>query len=230
MTEFLGEKTRSGRMTMFLKAVEVGPEQNFTYLVACQRTGVGAIVDPSLDVNKILKMADRAAIQVQNILLTHTHHDHCSGVPEVVQATGSKILVHEAEAARFEKLGEYFIVELRDGDTVPIGELRLEVIHTPGHTPGGVSFYHEPTKRLLTGDCLFVGYCGRADFPESDPEALWRSLQRLASLPDDTVIYPGHNYGSSPTSTIGEQKATNPYYQCSSLEEFIELRMHGTVD
>lgn len=215
---------------MFLKAIEVGPEQNFTYLLSCQQTGAGAIVDPSLDVNKILKLANTAAIRVQNILLTHTHHDHCLGVPEVVEATGAKIFVHAVESERFQKLRDYFVVELQDGDVVPIGEERLEVIHTPGHTPGGASFYHPPTKKVLTGDCLFVGYCGRADFAESDPKALWESLQRLAELPDDTVVYPGHNYGVSPTSTIGEQKATNPYYKCASAEEFIELRMHGSVD
>lgn len=215
---------------MFLKAIEVGPEQNFVYLLSCKQTGVGAIVDPSLDVNKILKLANTAAIQVKNIFLTHTHHDHCMGVPEVVEATGAKIFVHGVEAERFQRLKDYFVVELKDGDTVPLGEVRLEVIHTPGHTPGGVSFYHEPTKRLITGDCLFVGYCGRADFAESDPDALWRSLQRLAELPDDTVIYPGHNYGVTPTSTIGDEKANNPYYQCASAEEFVELRLHGQVE
>ncbi|MFQ6672473.1 MAG: MBL fold metallo-hydrolase, partial [Candidatus Tectimicrobiota bacterium] len=74
------------------------------------------------------------------------------------------------------------------------------------------------------------GYCGRADFPESDPRALWRSLQRLSALPDETVIFPGHNYGVTPTSTIGEQKATNPYYQCPSMEAFVALRLYGTVE
>lgn len=215
---------------MFLKAIEVGPEQNFTYLLACHKTGAGAIVDPSLDVSKILKLANTAGIQVSNILLTHTHHDHCLGVPEVVERTGAKIYVHPEESERFQKRRDYFLVEVGDGDVVPLGDLRIEVIHTPGHTPGGVSFYHAPSKKVLTGDCLFVGYCGRADFAESDPAALWRSLQRLAELPDDTTVYPGHNYGVTPTSTIGEQKANNPYYRCASVEEFVELRLHGSVE
>ena len=215
---------------MFLKATEVGPEQNFCFLLGCKKTGIGAIVDPSLKVPEILELAEREDLRVQKILLTHAHGDHCSGVPEVVQATGAKIFVHSAEAELFQKPGQYEVVELEDGDTVAFGDVRLEVIHTPGHSPGGVSFYHAPTKQVLSGDALFVGYCGRADFPESDPQALWRSLQRLATLPDDTVVWPGHNYGVTPTSTIGEQKATNPYYQCASMEEFVELRLYGTVE
>jgi len=163
-------------------------------------------------------------------MLTHAHGDHCSGVPEVVRATGAPIIVHPAEAERFQGQPDYEVVDIRDGDTVELGEVHLEVIHTPGHSPGGVSFYHAPSNQVLTGDCLFVGYCGRADMPGSDPEALWRSLQRLATLPEETVVYPGHNYGVKPTSTIGEQRATNPYYRCASMEEFVELRLHGTVE
>ncbi|MDA2915989.1 MBL fold metallo-hydrolase [Nitrospinae bacterium AH_259_B05_G02_I21] len=215
---------------MILKAVEVGPELNFCYLLGCNKTGIGAIVDPSEEVPAILELAEREGISVQHILLTHAHGDHCSGVPEVVQATGAPIAVHAAEADNFQGHGDYNVVALQDGDTVALGEVHLEVIHTPGHSPGGVSFYHAPSKQVLTGDCLFVGYCGRADLVGSDPEALWRSLQRLADLPDETVTYPGHNYGVTPTSTIGEQKATNPYYLCASMEEFVELRLYGTVE
>jgi hydroxyacylglutathione hydrolase len=215
---------------MILKAVEVGPELNFCYLLGCPKSGVGAIVDPSDEVPAILELAEREGLTVRHILLTHAHSDHCSGVPEVVRATGASIFVHAAEADRFVRHGGYEVVALQDGDTVTLGEVELDVIHTPGHSPGGVSFYHAPSGQALTGDCLFIGYCGRADLEGSDPEALWRSLQRLATLPDETVVYPGHNYGVTPTSTIGEQRATNPYYLCASMDEFVELRLYGTVE
>lgn len=213
---------------MFLKQLEVGSNQNFTYILACKRTGEGAIVDPGWEVNKILNIAKNGGIKIKNIILTHTHSDHIEGVFQVVETTGAKIYVHQNESHTINRSGSYFVTEVQNEEMIKMGKESLKVIHTPGHTPGGICLY-TPGK-VLTGDTLFVGYCGRADFTESNPEALFNSLQKLAILPDDTVVYPGHNYGKTPTSTIGNEKANNPYYQCGSLEEFVELRMHGHVE
>lgn len=213
---------------MILRTFEVGSDQNNTYVLACEETGIGAIVDPYLEIPRILEAARAEKIRVERILLTHTHRDHCLGVPEVAAATGATVTVHEKEADRIR--GEWKLETVRQGSRVAIGAVTLEILHTPGHTPGGTTFYHPEHPTALTGDVLFVGYCGRADLPGSDPRALWRSLQTLARLPDDTVIYPGHNYGKTPTSTIGREKSTNPYYQCGGEEEFVHLRLHGRVE
>lgn len=213
---------------MILRTFEVGLDQNNTYLLACEKTRIGAVVDPYLDISRILEAVEKERIRVERILLTHTHRDHCLGVPEVAARTGATVSVHEREAERIR--GQWRIETLQQGSRVVLGEIALEVLHTPGHTPGGVTFYHPDSQAALTGDVLFVGYCGRADLPGSDPRSLWRSLQDLARLPDDTVIYPGHNYGKTPTSTIGLEKASNPYYQCRDEEEFVHLRLHGRVE
>lgn len=213
---------------MFLKQIEVGDNQNFTYIVACKDTGEGAIIDPGSEINKVLNIAKNGGIKIKSIILTHTHSDHIEGLSQVVERTGARIYVHQKESHSVKLSGSSFIAEVQDGGNIGIGKQTLKVIHTPGHTPGGICLY-TPGK-VITGDLLFVGYCGRADFAESDPEALYHSLQKIAALPDDTVVYPGHNYGKTPTSTIGFEKANNPYYQCGSLEEFVELRMHGNVE
>ena len=213
---------------MFLKQIEVGDNQNFTYIAACKKTGEGAIIDPSREANKILNIAKKAGLKIKSVVLTHTHGDHTEGLPEVVEATNARIYVHAKESHSIKQSGSLFVVEVEDGKNIEIGKESFKVIHTPGHTPGGICLYTQ--GKVITGDTLFVGYCGRADFTESDPNALYQSLQKLAALPDETVVYPGHNYGKTPTSTIGHEKANNPYYQCGTPEEFVELRIHGTVE
>jgi len=213
---------------MFLKQIEVGDNQNFTYIAACKKTGEGAIIDPSWEINKVLNIAKNGGIKIKSIILTHAHGDHTEGLPQVIEETNAKVYVHEKESHAVKQAGSFYVAEIKDGNTIVIGKESFKVMHTPGHSPGSICLHTE--GKVVTGDTLFVGYCGRADFTESDPAALYQSLQKLASLPDDTVVYPGHNYGKTPTSTIGEEKAHNPYYQCSSEEEFIELRMHGKVE
>ena len=213
---------------MILRTFEIGSDQNNTYLIACEKTRSAAIVDPYLEIPRILQSARDEKIRIEQILLTHTHRDHCAGVPEVVTATGATVYVHEKETQRVPGNGN--LVFLKQGSRVQIGEIPLEVIHTPGHTPGGVTYYQPESALALTGDVLFVGYCGRADLAGSDAHALWHSLQTLAKLPDHTVIYPGHNYGKTPVSTLGREKSSNPYYQCRTEEEFVHLRLYGKVE
>jgi glyoxylase-like metal-dependent hydrolase (beta-lactamase superfamily II) len=114
------------------------------------------------------------------------------------------------------------VLELRGGERIAIGSVTIEALATPGHTVAGTSYLVEGA--VMTGDTLFVGGCGRSDFPGGDARVLWRSLQRLCALPEETRVYPGHDYGASPTSTIGWERTTNPYLLCTSEDEFVALR------
>ena len=146
------------------------------------------------------------------------------GNAEMKEKTGAEILIHEAEADYLTKIGEFWLQmfsarksppadrRLKHGDILSIGSYGWKVLHTPGHTPGGICLYYEPAGMCLTGDTLFVGSVGRTDGPKSSWSEMFDSIQRhLMTLPDDTEIFPGHNYGPSPTSTIGHERITNPF-------------------
>ena len=151
----------------------------------------------------------------------HTHFDHIKGVDELAKITNAKIYVHETESYVFSKL-RYNLVTIKDKDVIEIGNLNVSVIHTPGHTSGGVCFLID--KKLITGDTIFVEACGRTDFPGGNAEQLFESLQKIAGMKREIEIYPGHDYGSMPFSTIRHEKENNPYLRCSNIQEFLELR------
>lgn len=139
--------------------------------------------------------------------MTHTHFDHCNAAEELARKIGAPVYVHESEAG---DLPEGLDVrKTRQGETIKIAGIDIRCIHTPGHTPGSQSFL--VGDALFTGDTLFVDGCGRVDLPGSSPKEMVRSLASLAKLPDNIIIYPGHDYGPKPTSTIGDQKKSNPY-------------------
>ncbi len=193
-----------------------------SYIIGCEDTKIGAIVDPGGDENRILKQADSLGLDIQYIVATHGHPDHVCGNRAIKEATGGAVVMHDADAEFFEKpeTQNYFSmlglepsppadIRLKDGDILEIGNLKWQVIHTPGHTPGGMCLYCPPN--LLTGDTLFVEGVGRTDFPGGSYDTLLRSLkEKVLSLPDDTIIWPGHGYGGS-QSTIGAEKRSNPY-------------------
>jgi glyoxylase-like metal-dependent hydrolase (beta-lactamase superfamily II) len=147
---------------------------------------------------------------------THGHGDHIAGNGEVIRVTGAKLAASLIDVPVAE-------ISLSEGSQLQIGTITVDVLHTPGHTPGGLVF--NPPGSLITGDILFVTRCGRADFPTSDPEAMYHSLMRLAAYPPETKVYPGHDYGPKPHSTIGFERAHNEYMKCPDLESFIKLRM-----
>ncbi len=213
---------------MYLKRLLIGPMRNFTYILADPLQRIGTVVDPGWPdecVDTILGTAERDGVTVKYVLLTHTHYDHAGGVKDIVEKTGAEIAVHAAEACSAALPGRPEIV-VEDGDMLNMGGLRLRIIHTPGHSPGSICILAE--GKLFTGDTLFVGGCGRADLPGSDPEALYSSLfDKILLLPGDTGILPGHDYGESPTSTIGRERVSNPYLACTSIDEFLALRMGG---
>lgn len=192
------------------------------YIVKCEETGQGLIIDPGGNDEDVLAMADKMGVNVKYIVNTHGHPDHVCGNRRIKEATGAKIVMHCDDISFFAQpeVGDYFSmlglpaspppdISVKDGDIISVGKVNLEVIHTPGHTPGGICLYNAPD--LFTGDTLFVGAIGRTDFPGGDMNQFLRSIrERLLVLPEETVVRPGHGYGGS-RSTIGEEKRSNPF-------------------
>ena len=207
-------------MNLYLKQIELGPLQNFVYLVGCLETRETAVVDPGWDVTKILQIAKQDEMRIRQVLVTHTHFDHINGVEEIVQATDAQVVVHKKEVGALPVEGAS-VKGLEGQDEVSIGRLKLSLLHTPGHTPGSVCF--SIADRLIAGDTLFIGGCGRCDLPGGDPETLYDSLSRLRKLDDRIVFYPGHNYGPEPSAPIGKEKERNPFLSAPSKEAFLQL-------
>lgn len=209
---------------MFFKQVEVGDQSVFAYLIGDLNAGKAAAVDPADDVDKLIDMAENNQLEIKFIINTHGHVDHIMGNAEMKEKTGAKIVIHESEAGYLDKIGDFWLnmfnarksppadLILQDGDIFRIGEIEWNVFHTPGHTPGGVCLYNPGHGFCLTGDTLFAGSVGRTDGPKASWAQLLNSIQtKLMVLPDETEIFPGHNYGTSPTSTIGHERVANPF-------------------
>src|SRR4051812_43037205 len=197
--------------------IEVGLLQNFCEILYCPDTRKAAIVDPAWEVDTLLRDVARRGLEVTTALITHTHNDHIEGVAELVQKTGATVVVNprEADAVRADAKA---LTEVTDGQIVMIGRTGVRALETRGHTVGGTCYLAD--GYVVTGDVLFVGGCGRTDFRGGSTAELWESLQRLMRLPEETRVYPGHNYGKTATSTIGQEIEQNPYLRCATFEEF----------
>jgi len=204
------------REALEIVQVRAGDMENFAYLVFCPATRKGLAVDPSFGPDLLLKEINDRGITLEFLVNTHGHQDHVAGNPVLLASTGARLAAHPLDNPGAE-------VPLEDGTQLQVGEGRVDVLHTPGHTPGSITL--NPPGALITGDTLFVTFVGRADLPGSDPEALYRSLRRLAGFPPETEVFPGHDYGPQSVSTIGFENAHNPYLQCPDLESFLQLRM-----
>lgn len=217
----------SSEREIFFKQIEVGLMQNFVYLVGSPRTREAMVVDPAWEVDRILEEAEKEEIKIVGALITHTHFDHVNGMEDLLEALpNTKIYVHKAEAGFLPKESAN-IVSVSGGEKIPVGDLEIQLIHTPGHTPGSQCFL--VNNNLVSGDTLFIGACGRTDLPGGDPEEMYRSLtQRLAALPDATLLFPGHNYGG-PSSTIGDEKRKNPFMRFSLVGDFIRTMGGGRI-
>lgn len=193
-----------------------GHMRNFTYLVADPASKRAVIVDPSFDATVALKLAEEHGFTVEAVLDTHEHYDHCQDNALAKHRTGAKVMAHRlADVPEKDR-------DLEDGELLKFGDLKVKVLHTPGHSPGSVLYV--AGKHCFTGDTLFVGNIGRIDLPHSAPSSMYRSLHEVvAKLPEETIVAPGHDYGPSPTSTIGRERRTNPYLQRMSLEEFLRV-------
>jgi hydroxyacylglutathione hydrolase len=202
---------------------EVGLISNFNYLIADRGTGSCAVVDPAFEVDRLLRERDARRWRIEAILVTHTHHDHVDGVEAMAQATGATVYVGADEQDNLARAAPSArITALSGGEELAVGPLRIATLPTPGHTVAGISYLVD--GNVFTGDTLFVGFCGRSDFAGGDAATLYRSLRRLADLPEETRVWPGHDYGKTPSSTIGWERTTNPYLLCRSEEEFVALR------
>lgn len=208
---------------MIMRQLALGPMANFSYVLGDAETRDGAVIDPGWEAEAIIAAVREAGLSLTTILLTHNHFDHIGALEELCALAQPRVVyVHTADAAGLPPLTTP-VHATQDGETILLGGLQIDCLHTPGHTPGGQCFRVEGS--CFTGDTLFVDGCGRVDLPGSDPEQMYHSLQRLAGLPPETVIYAGHDYGPTPTTTIGAQQTTNPYVRAASREEFFRFRL-----
>lgn len=220
---------------IYLRQMEVGPMQNFVYLVGDPEARQCVVVDPAWEIDTIVETAQRDDMTIVGALVTHTHQDHVGGhlfgadipgVEDLLERVKAKVYVHNAEREFLKGFGSD-LQKVEGGEAISVGRFSLTFIHTPGHTPGSQCFLVE--DRLISGDTLFIGACGRTDLPGGDPEQLYLSLtQRLAKLPDETVLYPGHNY-AGPFSSIGDEKRGNPFMRFASLGEFLRAMGGGRI-
>lgn len=213
-----GPSPRKEESAMLMEQLPVGPMSNFTYVFGTGEGGEGFVVDPAFDAERILACIKRHRLDVTRIILTHHHGDHLNAAAAVKARTGAKILAHP-NTRPFLQGAVALDGTLADGEGFPFGDAEVRVMHTPGHTPGGICLVVAGTW-LVTGDTLFIGNCGRTDLPGSDARALYEHLQRLKRLPDDLLVLSGHDYGEVPSRRLGEEKLRNPVLRASSFEEF----------
>jgi glyoxylase-like metal-dependent hydrolase (beta-lactamase superfamily II) len=211
-------------MPMLVRMFTVGGLLTNCYVVSCEQTKEALIIDPGFDdsheAEKIFKFVKDFSLKLKFVLNTHGHPDHTCGNKIVKGKFNVPILIHEFDAHMLGESGKMIAdffgfssfspkpdILLHDGDFVKFGKIMLKVMHTPGHSRGGISLIGD--KEVFTGDTLFFGSIGRTDFPESSEGNMMASLKKLATLPDHFVVYPGHG----PTTTIGEEKRNNPFLQ-----------------
>lgn len=207
-------------MKLYFKQLELGPLQNFVYLLGSLETREAAVIDPAWDVPKILETAAQDEMRITHIIITHTHFDHINGVADLLKKTDAQVLVHKKEISAL-PIEKTTLKATEGGHSVSLGPIEISFLHTPGHTPGSQCM--TVADRLIAGDTLFVGGCGRCDLPGGDPEALYQSLTRLSRLDDRVTLYPGHHYATSPSSILSEEKSANPFLQAKSVADFFHL-------
>ncbi|GIW42202.1 MAG: glyoxalase II [Candidatus Binatia bacterium] len=224
---------------LYFRQLQLGPMQNFVYLIGDPETREAAVVDPAWDVDTILRVLEADDMTLRHALVTHFHPDHLGGnlMGHHIQGAAElldrdqkvKVYIHKSEAPyvrRIAGLSDSDLVRVESGDEIRVGNVPVLFLHTPGHTPGSQCFL--VGNRLVSGDTLFIGSCGRVDLPGSDPAALYDSLvNKLKRLPDDTVLYPGHDYADRPYSTLGEEKRRNPFLRFERLEDFLRVMGYG---
>ena len=219
--------------SIYFKQIEIGPMQNFAYVIGDPVTREALVIDAAWDIPALVNVAQQDGYTISKALVTHYHQDHLGGefsgqhiqgAAELLEKVKAKVYIHKAEAEFLNKiagLSDSDLVKVEGGDTTQVGSIEVKFIHTPGHTPGSQCFLIG--NSLVAGDTLFINSCGRIDLPGSNPEDMYHSLQTLSQLVDDTVLFPGHNYSGQPSDTLGNQKKHNMYLHLTtkSLQEFM---------
>lgn len=201
---------------MIIRSLVVGPLENNCFIIADENTKDGLVVDPGDEPDRILDLISKNSFNIKYIVCTHAHFDHVGAVPDLKKETGAKIVIHRDELEIYKSTTDQAAIwgyELdplpepdmfvSEGDKIEVGDLRFEILHTPGHSPGGICLYGEGI--LITGDTLFAGSVGRTDFYGGDMEKLKISFRRLLSLSDKIKVLPGHG----PETTIGQERTDN---------------------
>jgi len=197
---------------MFLEQRLIGSMANFGYLIADPERKIAAVIDPSFDARVLQRVASSNGFTIETIFNTHHHPDHIFDNERLADETSAKVAAHRLSLVRKD-------IVLEDGMVLPVGGLKIKVVHTPGHSPDSCCFI--VAGHVFTGDCLFVGDCGRVDLPGSDVEAMYDSLfKKVRKMDESLVVCPGHHYGPTPTSTVGRERKSNHVLQPRSLDEF----------
>lgn len=217
-------------MSLYLKQLEIGPMQNFQYLIGDTEAKKCWIVDPAWNVEDVLQAAASDGYSVEGALITHSHYDHCNSLDKLLKTKDMPVYVNKREidinkkvvqTGIFGFLPEDNLKLVESGDSLALGETKLTFLHTPGHTPGSQCFL--VNGNLISGDTLFIGTCGRCDLPGGNPYELFESLNnKLSKLPDNTMLFPGHNYSQiGPKNSLGAEKKANRFFHAHTLDEFL---------
>jgi hydroxyacylglutathione hydrolase len=213
-------------MGLYIRQLKLGPMDNFVYLVGAEGASEVAVVDPAWEVEEIEKAASADGKTIACAVVSHCHHDHVNGLPDLLRVRDIPVYAQRAELDFSEELRELgdCMKPVSPGDEIQVGPARFKALHTPGHTPGSQCLLC--VDSLVSGDTVFVNACGRCDLRGGDPDAMYRTIsQVLLALPAQTRLLPGHDYGDVPISTLGREKEHNPYFKFPDLASFVAYRM-----
>ncbi len=200
---------------MKVHQIQVGTMHNFSYIVEDENTGESIIIDPSWDLIELEMIIKKNNLKIKYIVNTHHHFDHTLGNDAMVEFTKASIVQHESSELKHD-------IPVKDGDFIEFGNSKLKVLHTPGHSADSICLVGD--GKIISGDTLFVGNCGRIDLPGGSAKDLYHSLfDVLYNLDENLVMYSGHNYGGSETSTLGQEKITNHVMQKRTERQFIDM-------
>ena len=202
------------KITLVFEQIRAGGDRNFGYLLGDRDAGVCALIDPSYSPDVFVERARQQGLRVTLVVNTHGHPDHVNGNEQAVALTGAKVAAHPRSAAAPD-------ITIADGEELAIGSLRLRCLYVPGHAVDHLALFEPTHKLLVTGDLLFVGKVGGTQ-NDADARTEWDSLQKLLrAVPDDATVWPGHDYGARPVSTVALEKATNPFLLAANADEFL---------